>query len=184
MAKIHVRGIKGAIVTDYEKALRIKKLRWGDPESDVRPQNHKTVIDVEGVTFEIGDVRSVELKEIDHDAQDKKEEQDMYERKMHKQYVKYRNSILAMKPEKRAERLHLFKLFYQVMTGQESYGEVEFHAKLIQQKFFEENPQRTVPDPHIFKELIGDKATDLDMHRSTGLRFVENIVRADRKWVK
>lgn len=95
------------------------------------------------------------------------------------EYYEDRMKILRQTPEQRAERLGWFKLFYKIMTGNETTPEIETKAKEIQLNFFKEHLFRLECDPVLFKELVGNKAT-----YGNFFHLLERTIQIDREFEK
>lgn len=101
-------------------------------------------------------------------------------------YQKDRDRIRKMTPEQKAKRLGFFRIIYWGFTKKRSEevktktGEsIEKLAENIQLKFFKENPNRTLPDEHIFKPLI--KSTEMD---NRAFKVVSDHVQEDINAIK
>lgn len=165
MATLHLRGM-GSKDVPYEAAKAIK-----DQIENKMLKNDEWV-SFGNFSCKAGSIVGVVLdSEFSDKGGNKEVENEYYEDRMR---------ILRQTPEERSERLGFFKLFYKIMTGDETTQEIDKIARDIQLGFFRKNPYRLEADPQLFRELVGVNSAKIGQY----FHLIERIIRNDMDMVK
>ncbi len=124
-----------------------------DAYISISPDVKRRKREISGVTF---------YEHVDEEAlaDQRKQEKEEGLRRMDAEYHDYRRQKLAMSPQMRGRSLHFFALLFWAYTGQEVPVWFEPIVQKWQAEFFEENPQRILPDPAIFRSSLEIIARD------------------------
>lgn len=132
------------------------------------------------------DIRKSEIKRIKDDAPELKSGMQTQVQSSWEEYLADRKKILELTPQSRGERLGLFTLTWQIVTGKKDAPEsVLIEARIAQTKFFTDNPKRIYPDGVIMRKIIEkhrkDAAVDSksSMWLVPGMRLVETLIAQD-----
>ena len=74
-----------------------------------------------------------------------------------KEYHDDLKKIRAMTAYDRSKRLGFFRVIHMGFTGEQPSEETLASARSVQEKFFTENPLRTLPNPECFKDMFDGK---------------------------
>ena len=165
MATLHLRGM-GSKDVPYEAAKTIQ-----DQIENKMLKNDEWV-SFGNFSCKAGSIVGVVLDSEFNDKGGNKEVED--------DYYADRMRILKQTPEERSERLGFFRLFYKIMTDDETTPEIDAIAKNIQMGFFKANPYRLEADPKVFRELVGRESAE----NGQFFHLIEQIVRNDKAMEK
>lgn len=163
---IRIKGFKDLLRVDDAEPL---KSRW---ESFIKKTSTDQVVSAGDWTGKLSDITAFRRAPTLRSENNLSEEIDLeYRRELMRQR--------GLSAQGKATLLGLFRLLFWGFTKKKSEDrpEIEKTAMDIQEKFFMENPKRTMCDPILFRPMFARVANACD---PSVLRILERVVRQDR----
>ena len=168
---IKTKGVAGWTLVPLVELENYRK----NIEPNTSPRDIVEIGDWSGAKDQIQQTKIDYFKPDEPETDHSQKDEEM--RKLNTNYANYRKSINSMTPEKKAERIELFNLFYWGMTKKHEVPEdIKNKVIEIQTKFFRENPKRIYCSPILFKELF-----ESNQVFNPVLAMVERVVAEDMK---
>ena len=142
-----IRGVRQPIMLSKNNAEQVKSVFENNSVDE------SYVISIGNQSFRKGEIKHIEILSDGHSQQD----EIAFAMKQAEEENTKRQAILKKPLEERAKDLLLFRMFYRYATGQKATTDVLEVAYGIQYDFFKRNPQRTICDPRLWKDIIGNK---------------------------
>lgn len=171
MAEIKIKN-KGYIEVGLLKAQQIEKMKKNPA---LYPA--ETFVDLETWQGELREITAVDTR-VYHDHKNNHSFETV-----DREYYGNRKARLALSPYERAKFTGLFELLYKAANKTNPSPQTLVQARVLQEKFFADNPKRMYCDPLLFKPLIGDQAP-LNQWDESAVRLVYNCVQEDMHTAK
>ena len=146
MAKIKIKGLRELVSVPNEVAEKIKEKL----EDERVPNNY--LIALEKMSFRKGDIAVIILENLKENYKGAE-----WIRENNRRYFREREELLEKSPSEKAKlSVEEFKLFYRMCFGKELKDcDLELNALKAAEKFYQENPLRTIVSPRIWAEVLG-----------------------------
>ncbi len=169
--EIRIKGDRNPIIIESNTIGEKIRQDFFDFKLKKKPDNVFTVSDFSGTLSCIGSIKMISRLKSENNASDA----------FYAEANKKRLETISLSPEERSKRLGFFHLVYWGFTKKrseevflESGKCIEEFVYPIQRKFFEENPNRTICDPELYRPLIKSRKCD-----EAALRIIERAIQAD-----
>ena len=167
---IKIKGRADTIMVEHAKGDKIKS-SWFSWIQGGKKMENDTLFDLGSYSGMLSQIHSME-KYTDTKIDPKQHVS--YDSE--KEYVEERNKFLSRTLEQKANDMHFFGILFWSFTNTVSISDAIMRKVVeLQKKFYEENPNRMISDPTIYKSLFKGNV----MNRF-GASLIERIVREDK----
>lgn len=161
MYKISIRGQEPIFVED-EMGVRLWNM-WMEQGDEKMP----TKVAVKGVAFYSSDIRGITK------IQKTEAELSTYTQVDDGEYDTYRNNMLSLPIERRAQIMRIPNLIWKSHTKQEMPDETKQLIKERQLAYFKENPKCIYANPKCYRDLM---PRPIELHKLENLNPVQNML--------
>lgn len=175
MAQIRIKGINKFIDVSEETARQIALSKKTFKET-----GKDTNIDLKEVNTSASEVLFIHFGKSEEDEMaEKMKNNDEYINQLDREYRSDWKFNVKKTPEQKANSITLFRMLYETVNKKQVTEDIVREVIEIQTKFFNENKNRTICNPVLFRKFFGGDRETLDSFQSGAFKIYERIFAQD-----